>query len=131
SIDSGWYRLSLFIPGCNSVQDSILIDVIPSIPVTVTNSGPVCAGAALYLNATFIPGAPYSWTGPNGFSSSLRNPSLSNVTLSNSGSYTLHMTQPGCNSLMFITQAIVGSNMSNLLLQTNSPVCQGQTLNLS
>lgn len=131
TIDSGWYRLSLNISGCNSVQDSILISVIPSIPVTVTNSGPVCAGSALYLNATFIPGAPYAWSGPNGFSSSLQNPALSNVTLANSGAYTLHMTQPGCNPLMFITQAIVGSNMNTVVLQSNGPVCQGQTLSLS
>jgi hypothetical protein len=130
-IDSGWYRLSLISPGCNTAQDSLLVQVIPSVPVLVSNTGPVCSGSALYLNATFIPGAPYLWSGPNGFSSSAQNPALSNVTLANSGEYTLHMTQPGCNPLMFITQAIVGSNMSSVVLQTNGPVCQSQTLSLS
>jgi gliding motility-associated-like protein len=52
-----------------------------------TNNGPVCAGDTLKLFASAIPGATYSWTGPNSFSSNLQNPVIPNVTAAAAGSY--------------------------------------------
>lgn len=131
SPDSGWYYLSLNSAGCNTAYDSIDIQVIPSLAVVVSNSGPQCAGAPLYLNASFIPNVPYLWTGPNGFSSNLRNPSISNADYFNSGAYSLHMNQPGCNPLMFITNVLIGSNMNSMTVGASSPVCEGQSLNIT
>jgi PKD repeat protein len=56
------------------------------------NNGPLCEGATLNLTATFIPGATYSWTGPNGFTSNLQNPSIVNATNAATGLYSVTAT---------------------------------------
>ncbi|MDR3328222.1 MAG: hypothetical protein LBT04_08975 [Prevotellaceae bacterium] len=55
------------------------------------NNGPLCVGDSLQLTAqtSNIGGAIYSWTGPNGFTSNLQNPTINNVTTANAGIYTL------------------------------------------
>jgi hypothetical protein len=70
--------------------------------VDVENSGPVCAGGEVTLSATLtgaLPQVPvtYSWTGPNGYTSSAGSPLLSGVTASQAGTYTLVATYAnGC-----------------------------------
>lgn len=59
------------------------------------SNSPVCAGAALNLTATTIAGATYIWTGPNGFTSTLQNPTI-NYTAAYAGTYSVQVTAPGC-----------------------------------
>ena len=40
----------------------------------------------------------YSWTGPNGFTSSLQNPTIPNASLIHAGFYNLEVTLNGCSS---------------------------------
>ncbi len=61
------------------------------------NDGPVCFGSTVNLSATTIGGATYSWTGPNSFSSSTQNPSLT-FTVAAAGTYTVNVSQGGCTS---------------------------------
>jgi hypothetical protein len=84
--------------GC-SKTDSVKITVkaVPSAP-TAGNNGPLCAGKTLNLTASSISGATYSWSGPNSFSSSSQNPSISSVTSSNAGTYNVTATVGGCTS---------------------------------
>ncbi|MFD2286308.1 hypothetical protein GJU39_00105 [Pedobacter petrophilus] len=58
---------------------------------------PVCAGSTLNLSATTVAGATYQWTGPNGFTSALQNPSLTYAAV-NEGIYTLQVTVAGCST---------------------------------
>ncbi len=67
----------------------------PQNPVA-TSSSPVCVGGTLQLSAPSLPGASYSWTGPNGFTSSLQNPSVSSVTFAAAGTYTVTFSGTGC-----------------------------------
>jgi len=57
-----------------------------------SNNSPFCAGNTLYLTV-FPAGGPapytYSWTGPNGFSSTLQNPTIVNATAAASGTYSV------------------------------------------
>jgi hypothetical protein len=65
--------------------------------VAFSNS-PVCAGNILQLNSPVIAGATYSWSGPNGFTSTqaVPNPIL-NAAAVHAGTYTLTITNPnGC-----------------------------------
>jgi len=78
------------------------------------NNGPVCIGSTLSLTSSTIPGATYSWTGPNGFSSSIQNPTVSNnVTPTMSGIYNVTATVDGCTSETGSTEAIVKSILPN------------------
>ena len=58
----------------------------------VNNDGPYCVGETINLTAVGENGATYSWTGPNGFTSSQQNPTITNCTLDNAGDYTCTIT---------------------------------------
>ena len=61
----------------------------------VGNDGPYCEGETIQLTATGALGASYSWSGPNGFSSSQQNPVISNCTMAMAGTYTCTITKGG------------------------------------
>jgi len=65
-------------------------------PAVSGSNSPTVVGRTLSLTATAIPGATYYWTGPNGFISSLQNPTIPNVQLTDSGNYYLTTTVSGC-----------------------------------
>lgn len=68
----------------------------------LTSNSPVCEGKEIQLGATG--GASYDWTGPNGFTSKLQNPTIPSATLSASGTYTCAVTGTGgCDTSTSIT----------------------------
>lgn len=69
----------------------------PAAPVA-GNNGPIRAGQTLQLIASAIPGASFRWTGPNGFRSSLQNPTIDRATVAASGAYGVVATVAGCAS---------------------------------
>ncbi|MEI6764873.1 MAG: glycine-rich protein [Bacteroidota bacterium] len=79
--------------------------VPPAAPVA-GNNGPLCLTSTLNLTASAIPYATYSWTGPNGFTSTAQNPSITNVTTSNGGVYSV-MSYINCNSSVATTSVTV------------------------
>jgi hypothetical protein len=100
------------------------------IPV-VGNNGPICAGLTLNLTTVTIPGATYSWTGPNGFTSTLQNPNIPNATTSASGAYYVTTTLNGCTSLPISTVATITPSLGPTTTNYNNPVCIGSTLNFT
>ncbi|MEJ7694170.1 gliding motility-associated C-terminal domain-containing protein, partial [Daejeonella sp.] len=82
---------------CVSARKEIIVTVnsIPVSPVVVSNS-PVCIGNSIVLGATYVPGATYTWEGPNNFTSSLQNPSINLANSANTGKYTVSIMVNGC-----------------------------------
>ncbi len=62
--------------------------------LTASSNSPVHTGATLRLHATALPGATYSWNGPNGFSTNTQNPALNNVSTNAAGIYTVTASSP-------------------------------------
>ncbi len=60
---------------------------------TITSNTPTCIGANIQLTATG--GTNYSWIGPNGFTSNLQNPTITNATTLNAGVYSCNITGTG------------------------------------
>ena len=92
---------------------------------TVSNNGPVCSGNTLSLTASTVTGATYSWTGPNGFTSTQQNPTVStNATTAMSGTYSVTVTVDSCTSTASST--IVAVNPVSVTPTVTSPVnyCQ-------
>jgi hypothetical protein len=55
-----------------------------------TNNGPLCEGDTLFLSTSLDPNLfTLAWSGPNGFTSNLANPFIANVTLADTGLYSL------------------------------------------
>ncbi|RYF26429.1 MAG: T9SS type A sorting domain-containing protein [Flavobacteriales bacterium] len=73
----------------------------------VSNNGPVCAATSVTLTANNISGATYSWTGPNGFTSTLRTPSFTYSDAAK-GTYTVVVTSGGCSDIASTVVASTG-----------------------
>ena len=61
--------------------------------LTAGSNSPVCPGGTIKLVAGDFPGVTYSWTGPNGFTSNLRTPTIANATTASIGTYTVTLTK--------------------------------------
>ena len=76
--------------------DDISCSTFSFLALTVAPTAPaVCAGGTINLSANLTGGnGPYiySWEGPNSFTSSLQNPTISNATEANAGVYSLTVT---------------------------------------
>gem|GEM_PF-279163 len=62
--------------------------------VTASNTGPYCEGSTIQLNAST--GTTYAWTGPNGFTSTIQNPTIPNSALADTGTYSVTVSGVGC-----------------------------------
>jgi SdrD B-like domain/GEVED domain/PKD-like domain len=117
--------------GCTQ-RDSALVTIKANPTVTVT-APTVCATKT--LNLTALPNAgvtpyTYNWTGVNSFTSSVQNPSITNATTSNSGTYNLTVTDAnGCKVITSVNATVLPQPIGTAT--SNSPVCEGNTLNLT
>lgn len=80
-----------------AVSDMFEVKPIPASPVA-SNNGLLCIGGTISLSATTVSGATYSWTGPNGYTSTAQNPSISNATAAMAGTYSVVSIINGCSS---------------------------------
>lgn len=74
--------------GCTNTA-STTVSVTSKPTVTASNTGPYCPGATISLNSTTSTGITFSWSGPNGYSSTDKNPTISNSTPDMAGTYTV------------------------------------------
>ncbi len=130
-INNGMYYVNVTVNGCTGGTDSVSVTVNtgPAAPVVTTNS-PICSGTNLNLVADTIPGAIYSWTGPNGFTSSLQSPVITNAPVAAAGTYSL-IANNGCSSLPATASVTINPSPAQPVAGSNSPLCIGNTLNLT
>jgi len=96
TLATGVYTVLITGQNCVSVRE-VEVDILSSPQVAInTVETSVCEGDILFLGANDIPGATWSWIGPNEFAASTRNVQVNEVTLSNSGLYVLFATRAGC-----------------------------------
>ena len=117
---------------CLSNVQSINVEVraLPATPIAL-NDSPVCEGETVHLQANTTIGATYSWSGPFGFSSTLQNITLSNVTTADTGIYLVAVTLNGCTSADAITAVSVNARpVISGNLSSNSPLCDYDDLNI-
>src|SRR5439155_12647530 len=129
---SGIYSVKATLNGCTGSAGTTLVAVNPIPPTpTVSLNSPLCEGSALNLTTSAVPGASYSWTGPNGFVSSLQNPSISNISIPGAGSYSVTATVNGCTSAAGTTVAVVNPIPAPPNVGSNSPLCEGSAISLT
>ena len=100
-VQSGTYSCVMTVAGCVSDAGTTELVVTPLPTAPTLSSFPVnklCAGDSLQLFASFTDLATYSWTGPAGFVSALRNPTIKNTNQAYSGTYSVAITKGACTS---------------------------------
>lgn len=130
--DGTGYRIRVISssPADTSIQDGkdIRVAAYP-VPSAVADS-PVCAGTTLHLQGSDLLGlvnTQYSWKFPDGSTVLFSNYDISNVSYTDSGYYVLTTNNWGCirkDSVHVVPQP----NPTNVVVHSNSPVCQGDTL---
>lgn len=94
----------------------------PPCPVTASNTGPYCLGSTIQLNAAGT-GTSYSWTGPNGFTSTLQNPTIPSAAVVHGGTYTVTIRDGSCSSTSSTTVVVNDPKVS--VTPASSTVCSG------
>ncbi|MDP1728546.1 MAG: T9SS type A sorting domain-containing protein [Bacteroidota bacterium] len=130
---SGTYTVKSIVDGCysNPSSTNVLIYDLPETPAA-TNDGPKCAGESISLFASTVPGATYSWNGPQSFSSTLKNPILAGTTVSMSGKYNVIAIVDGCTSPEGSTDVSINSYPAAPVLSSfpQGFACIGDSLQL-
>ncbi len=108
---------------------TVVIDCVSGL--AAGNNGPVCPGGTILLSATPISGAIYSWTGPNGFTSTAQNPAIPAATPAESGTYFVTVTVNGCTSSPASTLVVVKLPPPAPTVGNSGPICAGDTLSLT
>ena len=128
------YRLSAaetgneFSPSCKIFSQPLVVQVVVNPIVSATNSGPLCAGATLQLNASG--GVTYAWSGVNNFTASASPASIVNVQQSNAGKYYVLGTDVnGCSgndsTIVSVKQNPVASTVFS-----SATICSGESIQL-
>jgi gliding motility-associated-like protein len=130
SINQGEYILMMTAAGCNSIPDTIQINVTPLPIAAPTNNGPLCVGENLQLTANFNNATSYAWTGPNGYAAAIQNPTILGVNSGDAGTYTLIVTANNCSSLPATTTLVVNENPTVTAISIGW-ICNGQDIQLT
>ncbi len=131
--NAGTYTL-VATNNCGTAQATVNV-TISSGPVNTTataNLTNICSQATLSLTGASTGATSYSWSGPNGFTSTQQNPTIANVTLADSGLYTLVATNV-CGTASATVNVDVDTTIQNVTVnaQPNDTICAGGNITLN
>ncbi len=135
--NSGTYTVVAYGNGCVSAPATVNVSIGQNVNVSVNGtavSSQVCEGGTVSLNATGTPGAVFSWTGPNAFSSSIAGPTIPNATPAQSGEYIVAARPAnGCGPTAYDTVTITITPRPSSPVPQNAQITlsSGETLTLS
>ncbi|WP_029278678.1 gliding motility-associated C-terminal domain-containing protein [Pedobacter borealis] len=114
---------------CRAISEPIKVTVNPLQTASAENSGPLCIGSTIQLNAS--EGTSYKWYGPDGqFLSTERNPAITNATKAMEGTYTVQVTANGCTFPATTTVEVLAPIIPITNIQT-ATICGGKSVQLA
>jgi PKD repeat protein len=135
NLASGTYSdIFVTLDGCSSVKMGPYTISDPNPPTTpiVTSNSPICSGSTLQLNVTSpLSDVTYTWTGPNGYSALGSSATLPGSPVAYSGVYSVTATKNGCTSAAGTVTVVINPTPATPSVTGNSPVCTGETINLT
>ncbi|MFT4665072.1 MAG: gliding motility-associated-like protein [Patescibacteria group bacterium] len=127
--EPGFYILQVTSPsGCVSMDAITEVTLAPGPDADASNTGPYCANQLIELFAsTSVPGGfnTYSWTGPNGYTSTEEVP----LDATEPGFYSVIINVDGCDSPEAFTEVIIALAPDALAFNTG-PYCPDQVIEL-
>lgn len=138
SIDNGSYVLEVTnASGCisNAVTTVVNVSDAPAAPA-LNGTSALCEGGTITItnSLTYVgTSVTYTWMTPLGtITTSVASLTIPNATSASSGVYTALVTVDGCTSLVSNELTVdVGAVPPTPVITTNSPLCEGETLELS
>lgn len=103
--------------GCPSLESGVVtVDLSACADTVITWTDSLCVGETLMLNFPNSGFLDYQWTGPNGFTSTINNPSIPNVQLTDAGDYVLHVFYDGVECIADTTAPVFVSDNPTIQL---------------
>lgn len=135
-LSAGTYsNIVISLNGCQSNTFGPVVLSDPNAPVkpVATYNGAICSDSTIILNATSATGGvSFDWVGPNGFTATnIASPTIPNATVVMSGNYIVVATLNGCTSISDTVVVVVNQTPVTPTVTSNSPVCEGNTINLT
>lgn len=133
SASAGTYTVTVTDGNSCSSTATTSVTIRPAPSVTIT-TGPTCLNNNLAFNATPSGGNPpyttFAWSGPNGFTSALEDPTPFMLTTAAEGIYTLTVTDnSGCTATA--SKTVAGFSNPTITASNSGPTCQGSLLTLT
>lgn len=134
-ITGGSYQFKYVVKGFCGVKDEALVTLnfinVLSPPILSTVA-PVCIGEPVNISVTNLNLLyTYSWTGPNGFTTTGYNPSFPNATAAMSGTYSVTAYLGSCPSQPTRIQLVVKPSPEFHFENESNSICAGQNIKLS
>jgi gliding motility-associated-like protein len=131
--NSGTYTLVVTdANGCvNTDTANVNVNQTPSITSISATSPTICVGQTIQLNTTASPtGATFSWSGPNAYTSTTQNPTITNAGVIQSGTYSVTTSLSNCTSAVSTVAVVVNPNPTAVATISSSVTCSGNNVNL-
>ena len=134
---AGEYTVHYTSPfGCKSKDSTdVFIGNILLAGLSATSNSPLCSGDTLKLNAgVLVPGAQYSWTGPNGYNTPIADPIRTDIQVVDSGDYIVSAILNGCQAAPDTTHVSVTQTTTASVTITAAPsdtICVGDNVNFT
>jgi PKD repeat protein len=130
---SYYIRVVSSTPSSTGYNSSSFTIGVPPYPGFIIYNSPLCVGNTLRLNVNGTYTGNLVWSGPNGFSSTSKTPSISNITTNESGVYNVKVQWlGGCTSTASSTTININSTIAppKATISGNSPICTYDTIKL-
>ncbi len=130
--NAGVYAVRTILNGCASLPATTTVAVALTTPTPAAScNSPVCTGGTLNLFAAAAGVVSYNWTGPNGFTSTLQAPVITNISSAHAGVYVVTAMLNGCASLPDSVTVVVNQGPQvNIYPSPNDSICTGKPVTL-
>ena len=130
---AGNYNINIQVTnacGNANATTPIVVNGAPASLVPTVNT-PLCEGQDANFDAPTVAGLTYVWTGVNGFSSGLEDPSILGVSIADSGWYYLSSLAGGCPGPLDSVLLDVVSAPVITVVPSNPIICENDTVGLT